>query len=117
MNGKFKAAFIIPLETKKVLTENGWEFDSVNRLSMSIRDYFINAFKLRLLERYLGIESYAGENRKMSVFYDDGNQIESIYFQLSEDALKELRASFEAGNWMGESGLFIPGTDLEGAMA
>ncbi|MDZ4150440.1 hypothetical protein [Methylicorpusculum sp.] len=108
MKGKYKAAFILPVDTKKMLGENGWEFNSSNRLSLQIKDLLIDVLKLKFLENYLQIYCFINEDIKMSVFYDDKNEIESIYFQVYNDRLTTLTDLFIASGIANESELFIP---------
>lgn len=108
MKGKYKAAFIIPAGAEKVLGEDGWEFESSSRLSLGVKEHLIDALELKFQESYLGIDSYIEGNVKMSVFYDDESQIESIHFQLYEDALAVLSEVCQAGGIANEAELFIP---------
>lgn len=104
----YQAAFIVPVGADKVLGEDGWMFESSNRLPRGIKDYLVESLKLSFLESYLGIESYLGGNIKMSVHFDDQNEIESIYFQLHNDALALLSTVCQSGKIPGAE-LFIPG--------
>ncbi len=108
MKGKYKAAFIIPIGAKKVLGEDGWEFETSSRLSSEINEYLVKALKLRFLESYLGIDSYVDDDIKMSILFDDQKQIESIHFQLYGDALTVLSEVCQGGKISDEAELFIP---------
>lgn len=111
MNEKYKVAFIIPIGTKIILGEDGWEFETSHRLSFEIKEYLINSLSLKFLESYLGMDSYIDGNIKMTVIYDDQKQIESIYFQLYGDALTALSDVYKVGEIANESELFIPHKD------
>lgn len=108
MNGKYQAAFIIPIGANKILGEDGWEFESSNRLSNQIKDSLIESLRLSFLENYLGIESYVDDHIKMSVIFDDQNEIESIHFQLYGDSLSILSAVCQDSRLLSEAELFIP---------
>ena len=108
MKGKYQAAFIVPIGANKVLGEDGWEFESSGRLSPEIKDYLIESLKLSFFESYLEIESYVGGSIKMSVIFDDQNEIESIHFQLYEDALTVLSEVYQNGKVSVGAELFIP---------
>jgi hypothetical protein len=108
MKGKYQAAFIVPVESNKVLGEDGWEFESPARLSESIKDYLIQSLRLSFLDSYLGIESYVNDGIKMSVIFDVQNEIESIYFQLNGDTLTLLSEICQGGRIPNEAELFIP---------
>ena len=113
MKGKYKAAFIVPVGANKVLREDGWGFESPNRLSEEIKDYLIQSLRLRYLESYLGIESYADDDVKMSVIFDNKNEIKSIYFQLYGDTLSILSEVCQGGGISAEAELFIPQQERE----
>jgi hypothetical protein len=108
MKGKYKAAFIIPIGTNKILGENGWEFETSNRLKEEVKEFLIDALRLKFLESYLQIDCYINENIKMSISYDDQKQIESIYFQTYNDTLTVLSDLFLAGGSVSNLELFIP---------
>jgi hypothetical protein len=108
MREKYTAAFIIPLNSSKVLSEDGWEFITSNRLTSRIKEFLIDALKLRFLESYLGIEVYVSETIKMSVSYDGEHSIENIYFQLHGKALTTLPKVFLKSPISKQAELFIP---------
>ena len=108
MKGRYEAAFIIPVGASKVLCEDGWEFETPNRLSSEIAEFLVDALNLQFSENYLGIDRYVGENIEMSVFYDDQGQIESIQFQLYGDSMTVLVGVFQASSIASQSELFIP---------
>jgi len=113
MNGKYQAAFIVPVGANKVLGEDGWEFECPVRLSGDIKDYLIQSLRLSFLESYLGIESYVDNDVKMSVIFDDQNEIESIHFQLYGDTLTLLSEMCQGDRIPAEVELFIPQQERE----
>ena len=90
------------------LGEDGWEFESSDRLSLEVKDYLVESLKLSFLESYLGIESYVNDNIKMSIIFDDQNEIESIHFQLFEDALAVLSEVCQGSEIFDRAELFFP---------
>ncbi len=108
MKGKYQAVFIIPVGTTKVLGEDGWEFENSRRLPEEIKEYMIQSLNLSFLESYLRIESYVDDDIKMSVIFDDQNEIESIHFQLYEGALSILSKVWKSSRMSSEAELFIP---------
>lgn len=114
MTGKYQSAFIIPIGANKVLGDDGWEFESSVRLSKEIKDYLIQSLRLRFLESYLGIESYVDGDIKMSIIFDDRNEIESIYLQLYGDSLAVLSEEVRQSSLISsEAELFIPQQEHE----
>jgi len=108
MKGKYKAAFIVPVGAKKVLGEDGWEFESSVRLSEEIKDYLIQSLRLSFLESYLGIESYVDGDIKMSVIFDDQKEIENIHFQLYGGSLAVLSEACQSSRLSSKAELFVP---------
>ena len=108
MKGKYQAAFIVPVGANKVLGDDGWEFESSVRLSGEIKDYLIQSLRLSFLESYLGIESYVDGDIKMSVIFDDQNEIESIHFQLYGGSLVTLSEACKSSRISSKAELFIP---------
>jgi hypothetical protein len=108
MKGKYQAAFILPVGANKVLGEDGWEFEGSARLPEEVKDYLIQSLKLSFLESYLGIESYVDGDIKMSVIFDDQNEIESIHFQLYGGSLAILSEACQNRRMSSKAELFIP---------
>lgn len=108
MTKGYKAAFIVPIGARKILGEDGWEFESSVRLSKDIGDGLIKTLKLTFLEEYSGIRKYAGEGIGMSIVFDDNQEIESIYFQLSGGALASLSDIGQCIDASSEAEIFVP---------
>ena len=64
--------------------------------------------KLSFLESYLGIESYVGDDVKMSVITDGQGEIEVIQFQLYGDSLRAFSVVCRDKQFSLEAELFIP---------
>ncbi|MGZ8171874.1 MULTISPECIES: hypothetical protein [Methylobacter] len=107
MKEKYKAAFIIPVGAKKTLGEDGWEFETSQRLPTELSTFLVNELNLKFLESYSDSDIYINESIKMTVAYDHDKLIELVYFQLVGDALITLKTVF-AGDILGNSELFIP---------
>lgn len=108
MKEKYQAAFIIPQNSSKTLTDNGWEFQSSTRISSNVKDTLVGLLGLVFIENYLGIESYANDKIKMSVILDETNEIESIHFQLHADGLSILSNAYQNESLFSETELFTP---------
>ncbi|MEX5540953.1 hypothetical protein VRC24_11560 [Pseudomonas poae] len=108
MTNQYKAAFIFPIGATKILGEDGWEFESSERLSKNISNYLIETLKLKFLEEYSGIKKYEGEDIRMSILLDDTQEIESIYFQLSGGALTSLSEICQSIGISSEAEIFVP---------
>ena len=108
MKGKYQAAFIVPIGANKILGEHGWDFESTDRLSEEIKVFLIKSLKLNFLESYLGIESYVDGDIKMSIIFDNQDEIESIHFQLYGCALATLSEACQSSRISSEAELFIP---------
>jgi hypothetical protein len=108
--GKYQAAFIIPTDAKKILGEDGWEFETSNRVSPEVSEYLIKSLNLKLLESYLEIDDYVNEKMKMSVIHDDQKNIESIYLQLYEESVLDVLLEICQNSKISDGfELFVPG--------
>lgn len=108
MKEKYLAAFIIPSGAKKLLGDGGWEFENSKRLPVDIKSHLVRSLKLSFLEDYLGVESYVNNSMKMSVLFDDQNEIESIHFQLNGDSFITLIEVCQGVEMPSDAELFIP---------
>lgn len=108
MTTKYKAAFIVPIGASRILGEDGWEFESSARLSKNIGDDLIETLRLTFLEEYSGIRKYAGEGIGMSIMFDDNQEVEMIYFQLSGGALASLSEIRQCIDVSSGAEIFVP---------
>ncbi|WP_062379690.1 hypothetical protein [Pseudomonas abietaniphila] len=108
MTTKYKAAFIVPIGASRILGEDGWEFESSARLSKNIGDDLIETLRLTFLEEYSGIRKYAGEGIVMSIMFDDNQEVEIIYFQLSGVALASLSEICQCVDVSSGAEIFLP---------
>ena len=109
IKGRYQAAFIIPVGANKVLSEDGWEFESSGRLSEEIRNDLIQVLGLNFLESYLGIDVYSNDDIKMSIINDDLGLTESISLQLyGNDSLVIISKAFESERMSSAAELFVP---------
>ncbi|MDU8420601.1 hypothetical protein RYA60_20315 [Pseudomonas syringae] len=90
MKRSYQAVFIVPTDASKVLGDYGWEFDSLERLPESIGEYLVGCLGLMFEEEYAGIKKYTNGQISMSIFLDDDNEVESIYFQAFEIFLAKI---------------------------
>lgn len=105
---RYTAAFLIPIGANKVLGEDGWEFESSQRLSKDIAEHLIAELKLDFVEMYSGIKRYVGNSISMSIFLDDDNEVENIYFQLFGNSLKALTALCQDPQVSSKAEMFLP---------
>ena len=108
MTKKYKAAFLIPVGARKILGEDGWEFDSPGRLSKEVADHLIVALRLDFVEMYSEIKKCVGDNISMSIFLDDKNEVENIYFQVSGDSLNALAELCQDPKVFYKAEMFVP---------
>ncbi|RYZ83273.1 MAG: hypothetical protein EOP04_20285 [Proteobacteria bacterium] len=105
---KYTAAFLIPVGAGRNLGEDGWEFESPERLSKEVSEHLIAAFRLSFVEMYSGIKRYVGDNIGMSIFLDDQNEVENIYFQVSGNSLKALAEICQDPQVLSKAEMFVP---------
>jgi hypothetical protein len=108
MKKKYLAAFLVPIGANKVLGEDGWEFESSQRLPEDVAELLIAELKLDFVEMYSGIKKYVGDNISMSIFLDDDNEMENIYFQVFGNSLKALTELCQDPQVSSNSEMFVP---------
>ncbi|GGJ06222.1 hypothetical protein GCM10007978_49800 [Shewanella hanedai] len=108
MKRKYRAAFILPANTNKELGDDGWEFESLERLSNKIMESLVEVLSLKFLESYLGIAVYTNTNVKMSIERDDQNLIEHISFQIYDSAMEGFKKKVKACPWYEQIDCFVP---------
>lgn len=107
ISGQYKAAFLIPYGSKKILDEDGWTFEIKNALHKSIVDEVIDVFDLSFVERYDDVVTYACNAFKATIFFDKEGNVEQIYFQIFNKKLQILDA-LKAQFGVGDAELFVP---------
>jgi hypothetical protein len=105
---RYTAAFLIPIGANKIFGKDGWEFDSPERLSKEVADHLIAALRLDFVEMYSGIRRYVGDDIGMSIFLDDNNEVENIYFQVSGNSLKALAELCQDPQVSSKAEMFVP---------
>lgn len=108
MKKKYMAAFLVPTGADKVLGEDGWEFESAQRISNDVVDHLIAALGLDFVEMYSGIKRYINDDMGMSIFLDEDNEVENIYFQVFGGSLKALAEVCQGLEVPSEVELFVP---------
>lgn len=108
MKRKYQAAFILPAGARKKLGEDGWEFETSNRLPLEFKECLIDSLGLSFLSEKLEIEIYSGFELEVSFFYDVDQQIEFVHIKVYGDGwpstLSVIRDLKLAGAWE----LFVP---------
>lgn len=61
MTKQYKAEFIVPIRASRILGEDGWEFESSERLSKNLCNHLIENLRVKFIEEYCDIIKYAGE--------------------------------------------------------
>jgi len=108
MRGKYKAAFILPVNAKKILAESGWEFDSKEYISDDIEFFLTQELNLCFTESWQNTKCFSNENIEASIEYkEDKKHIRFIYFQIYHDEMASLKNAFFSSN-LKDTQLFIP---------
>lgn len=105
---RYKAAFIIPINAKKVLTDDGWVFESNNTLPPNVTYFLMKNLNLKLDEEYLGIRSYSNERYQAVVSLNDDNEIEYIQIKVYGDYMELLLREYRKFNISEYAELFVP---------
>ncbi|BAN46027.1 hypothetical protein [Metapseudomonas resinovorans] len=107
MKPAYKAAFLIPCNSKKTLSEDGWIIESPMRLSKSIADTICKKLKLAFKESYENCTIYEGHEIKATVIHDEKGEIEQIYLQLFRKDTETLKEAL-SNTTPDEVEIFIP---------
>ena len=81
-NRRYRSFFLLPIDTRKVLQDCGWLFETAQRMSPSVVTFLEQALSLQKQESHPSLDVYQGNDIKVSVFYDDNHLIEEIYIRL-----------------------------------
>lgn len=95
-NEVYKATFVIPIGTSKVLEDDGWKFEGNGRLRPQLVDSIAARFGLIKTHTYLGIIAYSSLSLKMSVVLDDSGEIEHLYIQIFTGDVENVQADLLA---------------------
>lgn len=94
MSKAYESIFIIPYNAKKRLTDDGWEFDSLNKITADKIDRLLNSLELTLIEEYEDISVYYSNGIKVSVFHDSTGSIEYVFCQVFDLVHKQTISEF-----------------------
>lgn len=79
ITNKYTAAFLIPEDAKRILSDDGWKFQSKNKISRQIEELLSNHLTLKETDnRY---SSYEGGFLKIDVFKDVKGKVDYLYFR------------------------------------
>jgi hypothetical protein len=107
--GTYKTAFIIPLKTKKILTDIGWIFESNNCIPSNLSNFLTDNLKLKYEEEYQGIISYRNESLQAVISVNDNGGIESIHLKLyDKNMTRKLIREFNRHGIKEYAEIFIP---------
>ena len=76
---KYKAAFLLPANSKKILTENGWEFETNKALNDDVLKSTLMAFG-QLEKGSVDVNTYRKEDLIIDILVDE-KEIEQIYIR------------------------------------
>ena len=88
MISKYSVGFLIPKDAARVLSDDGWEFESDLRLPKNIECLLKDNF--RLSKSSSNFSAYYGSNLKLDVFKDEFGEIENIYFRFYKGTKPDL---------------------------
>ncbi len=110
MKSKYKAAFLLPKNAKRTLTDTGWLFESDTNLPDSAMDFLKNNLKLQLDEEYLGIRSYSNELFQAVVLFDEDGNIQHVHIKCYGDSFELLLKNYHKSTLNNGTELFEPST-------
>ena len=109
MGKQYKAIFLLPLESRKRLTEYGWEFDSQNKISSDVTFHLLGMLKMVFLKSRNSIDYYEGKDIEALIFKSEvGEGIESIYFKLYGGSASQIAGVLSGSGYDGMLEIFDP---------
>jgi hypothetical protein len=87
----YKAAFLIPKSSSRILSEHGWEFESNERVPEAILNSIVKKFGLLKEDEYEGVVHYRSDQMKITAIRDNQGLVEQVYFQLYSLSPSDLR--------------------------
>jgi len=108
MEAKYKAGFLIPKGARKRLGEDGWEFESNERLPNELESRL--AKELTMSASGKEFSSFEGNSIKVEVSKDSNGHIETVYFRfyIEPPRLPRFLENIENKNAME---FFVPSSD------
>lgn len=105
---KYTSVFIIPINTTKELSSDGWIFKSDIALSPNIIDILIDRFNLIKAEEYIGIISFSGNSIQVNVTTNKSSDIEFIHIKFYTDDINYIKTELNIDKIVSCAELFIP---------
>lgn len=94
MVSPYKAIFLLPPKSEKMLGDDGWEFSSPERLPHTLLLSLANTLDLQKGRSCVGMEVYEGAGLKLTAVTDERG-IENIFIQIwsrpREDVIESVR--------------------------
>lgn len=113
MRKKYKAAFLIPAGANKSFGDDGWFFKSEASVSEDVKYFLTDILNLNYSKTKLGISYYESESIQASIFYDEQDIIENVYFQVYSDDMESIKEKFLESSFVGSLELFIPSCPVQ----
>ncbi len=107
-NLRYKAAFLLPPETKRTLADDGWEFEFSNCLNQEIIEFLSKNLNLELTEKAEYSEIYRSNEVQMAVERNGERAVEYIYFQLFDLQTDPLVALWKTSVYRHLGEIFVP---------
>lgn len=83
--------FVLPIDTKRKLGEDGWIFETKRFVPNSVADKVVIYFNVHLKEEFLGINKYQSEMSQINLILDETNKISEIFIRTKLEKEKLLR--------------------------
>lgn len=92
---KHMTYFVVPVDAKPELTDDGWVFSSSRRIPDSTVTHILRFFKAPLMEEFLGIRKFEDRETQLNVVLGEDNRAMEISIRtaLGRTAIQSLRAS------------------------
>ncbi|WDE10483.1 hypothetical protein [Thalassomonas haliotis] len=104
---KYKALFIIPINTERKLTDDGWEFKTKNSIPDNVKDLILSRFP-NISNSEDDCDTYRQEELIVDFCYTDDSFLESVYVRDYSVDLTYVAAFKELTNDLKKIDVFAP---------
>ncbi len=105
---KYTSIFIVPVNTKKTLSDDGWIFNSDITLSPNIIDVLVDRLNLIKSEEYIGIISFNADDIQVNVITNNNTDIEYIHIKYYAGNIDSIKSILNINEIVSCAELFIP---------
>lgn len=106
MRGVYSVAFLLPMGAERSLGDDGWEFNSEQRISSQLESVLKGEYLLRTASDECSY--FEGENISIEVFKDRNGLVENVYFRFYGGVPPSLPVCLRDADFIKKTEFFVP---------